>query len=247
MNSGYGKSIQKPIKTDTRFVRNDNFNHYASEHYHNIEKIEPVAGTFVKAQGDNGVWMVTLRKSLDKQFNNCLFGVSVLSMSKRIMNEVMCLAEDIGANIYYQDTDSMHIERSALSALAEEYRKVYNRELIGENIMGCFHNDFDALKDAYCTYHISLGKKMYYDTLTNDAGQTAEHFRMKGIPNDVIRHHADMYFNGSVKALYEYLYEEGNSIEFDLLATKVSFKMEKSGRILHKQSFKRRVKATAPM
>jgi hypothetical protein len=190
--------------------------------------------------------MITRRKSLDKQFNNCLFGVSVLSMSKRIMNEVMCLAEDIGATIYYQDTDSMHIERVGLEPLADEYRKVYNRELIGENIMGCFHNDFDALKDAYCTYHISLGKKMYYDELRNDAGESAEHFRMKGIPNDVIRHHADIHFNGSVKALYEYLYE-GNSIEFDLLATKVSFKMEKTGQILHKQSFKRRVKATAPL
>jgi len=31
-------------------------------------------------------------------------------MSKRIMNEVMCLAEDLGIEIYYTDTDSMHID-----------------------------------------------------------------------------------------------------------------------------------------
>lgn len=31
-------------------------------------------------------------------------------MSKRVMNEVMCLAEDNGIDIKYQDTDSMHIE-----------------------------------------------------------------------------------------------------------------------------------------
>lgn len=35
-------------------------------------------------------------------------------MSKRITNEVMCLALDIGCHIYYQDTDSMHIESASL-------------------------------------------------------------------------------------------------------------------------------------
>ena len=30
---------------------------------------------------------------------------------KRIINEVMCTAEDLFINIYYQDTDSMHIEK----------------------------------------------------------------------------------------------------------------------------------------
>ena len=36
-------------------------------------------------------------------------GVMILSISKRIMNEVICTAEDYGIEIYYQDTDSMHI------------------------------------------------------------------------------------------------------------------------------------------
>ena len=36
-------------------------------------------------------------------------GALILSMSKRIMNEVMCLAEDIGIDIYITDTDSMHL------------------------------------------------------------------------------------------------------------------------------------------
>ena len=74
------------------------------------------------------------------------------------MNEVMCLAEDMGIQIYYQDTDSIHIEHNKLELLSKEYRKIYNRELIGENIMGCFHNDFDELKDAYCVFHVSLEK-----------------------------------------------------------------------------------------
>ena len=207
MNSGYGKSIQKPIKTDIKFIQDNKFNHFAYEHYHNINTIRKIP--------DSKTWMIEINKQLNKQFNNCVFGVSVLSMSKRIMNEVMCLAEDLEIPIYYQDTDSMHIEHDKLTLLADEYKNKYNRDLIGENIMGRFHNDFDELPNAYCVFHVSLGKKMYYDELKNDKGEHAEHFRMKGIPNDVIIDYANKKFNGNVKALYMYLYN-GNSIEFNL-------------------------------
>jgi hypothetical protein len=33
------------------------------------------------------------------------------------MNEVMCLADDNNINIYYQDTDSMHITKSQVDTL----------------------------------------------------------------------------------------------------------------------------------
>ena len=42
-------------------------------------------------------------------------------MSKRIMNEVMCTAEDIGIDIMYQDTDSMHLYKDDLGPLREEF------------------------------------------------------------------------------------------------------------------------------
>jgi hypothetical protein len=237
MNSGYGKSIQKPIKTDTKYINDEKFNHYVYEHYNHINNIKKV--------DESNIWMVSINKQLEKQFNNCVFGVSVLSMSKRIMNEVMCLAEDLHINIYYQDTDSMHIERDKLPLLADKYQELYKRELIG-SIMGCFHNDFDELKDAYAVFHVSLGKKMYYDELTNDAGEHSEHYRMKGIPGDLIKEKAIEEFNGSVKELYIYLYN-GGELEFDLAATKIRFQMEKTGEILHKHEFKRKVKATAPI
>ena len=139
----------------------------------------------------------------------------------------------------------MHIEHDKLQQLWEAFHKKYNRELIGEDVICCFHNDFDELKDAFTTCHISLGNKMYYDELSNDNKQYAEHFRMKGIPNNVIKHYANKYFKGSVKELYEYLYE-ANEITFDLNAVAIRFVMEKTGEISHKNKFKRTVKATAP-
>ena len=72
------------------------------------------------------------------------------------MNEVMTLSEDLDIKIFYQDTDSMHIEKDKLKLLENEYLKVYNRELIGDK-MGQFHNDFDEVKDGYTTESIFLG------------------------------------------------------------------------------------------
>lgn len=238
MNSGYGKSIQKPIDNELKFIDESKIEHYLYEHWHNIRECLKIP--------ESNQYLIKLNKTVDKQFNNCVFGVSVLSMSKRIMNEVMTLAEDLGINIYYQDTDSMHIEHDKIELLAQEYKRIHNRELIGEDTIGRFHNDFDELKDAYTTLHISLGKKMYYDELTNDEGGHAEHFRMKGIPENVIRNHAKEFFNGSVKDLYEHLYK-GNEIIFDLNSTNIRFVMEKTGEIKHKNKFLRKVKATSPL
>ena len=61
----------------------------------------------------------------------------VLSMSKVIMNEVMCLAEDIDTpnepcKIYYTDTDSMHINSSGVNALTTAFYNKYGRELEGK-------------------------------------------------------------------------------------------------------------------
>ena len=237
MNSGYGKSIQKPIENELKYIPEEKIDHYVFEHWHNIQECRKIP--------HSKQYLVKISKIVDKQFNNCVFGVSVLSMSKRIMNEVMCLAEDLGINIYYQDTDSMHIEHDKIDILAKAFREKYGRDLIGEDTIGCFHNDFDELHDAFTTLHISLGKKMYYDELSNSHGEHAEHFRMKGIPNAVIIDHARKYFENSVKNHYEFLYE-GNEITFDLNSVAIRFDMQKTGEISHKNKFLRKIKATSP-
>ena len=90
-----------------------------------------------------------------------MFGASVLSMSKRIMNEIVCMAEDLGNNVYYQDTDSMHIEHDKIQQFSEAFQKKYNQEIIGEDFIGCFYNDFDELKDC-------LLRNMYHDSTISE-------------------------------------------------------------------------------
>ena len=42
-------------------------------------------------------------------FNYVHCGVEILSMSKRIMDKVFDVSNECGVKIYYQDTDSIHL------------------------------------------------------------------------------------------------------------------------------------------
>ena len=219
MNSAYGKLIQKPIKTDLKFKNTEtehkkyiNMNHNFIKEYSNICP---------------GKYVYTVQKNINKHFNMVHLGAQVLSMSKRIMNEVMCLADDLNINIYYQDTDSMHIDDHSIKTLSDEYKKLYNRDLIGES-MGQFHSDFSG--GNYATKSIFLGKKCYLDVL--DTGKL--HIRMKGISDNAI--HA----KGDVIETYEKLYK-GEAVEFDLCKGKAIFKHESNFQIKTLTEFKRKV------
>ena len=54
-------------------------------------------------------------------FNYVHCGVEILSMSKRIMNKVFSCADDLGIKIYYQDTDSIHLNYDEVPNIVEQY------------------------------------------------------------------------------------------------------------------------------
>lgn len=107
-----------------------------------------------------------------KSFNH--IGVLILSLSKRIMNEVICLAQDNNINVYYQDTDSIHIESKYLKKLANLYQEEYGRKLIGKTL-DQFHPDFEpcvckngeSCKETLSWLSIFNSKKNYVDVKFN--------------------------------------------------------------------------------
>ena len=159
------------------------------------------------------------------------------------MNEVMYTAEDLDIKIYYQDTDSMHIERSRLNDLATEFRRRFDRELIGKD-MGQFHNDFDEFADSWAYQSLFNGKKCYIDMLTDEHGAKAVHKRAKGITLTTLDKMAtDMYTSSSshdtaLFDLYNDLFEE-KPITFDLKQVRACFKNDKSRRVANCSSFTR--------
>jgi hypothetical protein len=169
------------------------------------------------------------------------------------MNEVMCLAEDKGIDIYYQDTDSMHTDTDSIKCLSEHFLKKYSRELIGKG-MGQFHSDFDSefldLKKVYSCETIILGKKCYIDKLTDGITMDSNgnlrydyHIRMKGMNRTGIDHRATEDYGGDIMGVYRDLHR-GIAIDFDLCGggKKITFDHQKNGSISSKTEFIRKLK-----
>ena len=188
MNSSYGKSYLKPIDTKTDYIKEKEKNEFIDRNYNYIKEFTELP---------NGQYKVKTIKTINDHFNNAHVGVEILSMSKRIMNEVMTTAEDLKIDMFITDTDSIHIDSTKIKILADKFKEIYCRDLIGTNL-GQFHTDFDVdgadNDNIVATKSIVLGKKCYYDFLQciNTDGKivNGEHIRMKGIPNSVILHRA---------------------------------------------------------
>jgi hypothetical protein len=254
LNSIYGKTILKPIETKVKLINKEKSDQYVYRNYNSIDKIEEVFGSkFVK---------VDEYKNINKHYNLVHLGVNILSMSKRIMNEVMCLAEDNSIEMYYQDTDSQHLKKDDIPKLSELYKNKFGRELIGKKL-GQFHSDFPTMdgSESYSEKSIFCGKKIYMDKLTNQNGCSGFMARMKGITSDVIGITANKLYPdlepveyknnlfypkwGIDKASLEQLFEDlfaGKTIEFDLCdSASPSFEMRSNYSITTKSSFIRKI------
>jgi len=215
MNSSYGKTILKPENSSISYTNtHDDFTAKIHRDYNLIKEI-----TTIKEDENYAINEFKLRESITNHRNIPQVGSSILSMSKRIMNEVMHLDESIP--IYYQDTDSMHIKLDDLSKLEESYNKKYERELVGGKL-GQFHNDFNdysrEYKATYADYTVIVGKKFYVDRVVckNKDGDIKKylHVRSKGLPAVCVTAKADE-LGISVLKLYENLIG-GEAYEFDL-------------------------------
>lgn len=243
MNNAYGKSIMKPIENEIKlFTKKDEFEVYIDRNYNWISSFNTFG---IK---DNK-YRVKVIKRLNDHFNICQVGVEILSMSKRIMNEVMTLSEDNNLKIYYQDTDSMHIEEKDIEILQQKFNEKYNRELIGKG-MGQFHSDFDlkGCYDVYASRSIFLGKKSYIDELKGIDKKTKEiktgyHIRMKGIPNSCIEYTSKLLGVNNPFELYQKLMN-GEQVSFDLTegGKKANFDFTKDYKIKTKTQFNRNIK-----
>ena len=211
MNSMYGKTILKPIETETVVKPEQDYHKYVSFNYNYIQSSIKV--------GDR--YYIKKIKAIINHFNYVHCGVEILSTSKRIMNEVMTLADDLGLSIWYQDTDSMHINYEEVELLAKEFKNKYNRDLIGDE-MSQFHIDFDlygACGEIYSNESYFLAKKVYIDKLESvdkDGNTiTGDHIRLKSVPTSCIKHTSNN-MNIQPMDMYKHLYCKGQQVKFDL-------------------------------
>jgi hypothetical protein len=250
MNSSYGKTIEKPHEKQTKFFNNkDDFLNYLDRHDNELI-------TAYKYDDEQDKYKGEFINDTSNHFNEPHIGGYILAMSKRIMNEVICTAEDLNLNIYYTDTDSIHIDEEHIEILEKEYKKRYNRELVGKNL-GQFHTDFTnefkinnkkiKVKNVYSKELLVLGKKAYIDILVGTGEEDGKeyenfHIRLKGVSGDAIKYTAEIN-NISILDIYKLLYD-GELVEFDLTAggSVPCFDFNKRYEISTKEKFIRNVK-----
>ena len=226
LNSAYGKTIIKPSYTTSTFT-----NAYKNIYNKETKEYERVKTTDIEDKiikrfntiknvielNENSYEFV--ESSPDFSYNRGHIGCGILSLSKRLINEVFGLANDNDFPIYYSDTDSIHMKYDDYPKLQELYRNKFNREMDG-NQLGQFHADFNldgAVSDIHSVGLIVLGKKSYIDKIIgyDKDGKLVEgfHYRMKGITKEGIIDTSKKY--GGLYQLYQKL-AKGTSIEITL-------------------------------
>jgi hypothetical protein len=217
LNAGYGRTIMKEQDTEDKYFNSQAaaFKYMSRNHNSAMES---------RQLYNDKKYIVKMRHEIYNHKNCCHIGSMILSMSKRIMNEVMCTAEDLGIEIFYQDTDSMHMYDEDILKLSKVYNEKYGRELIGE-MLGQFHTDFKMKVKNVGTINshlcVMLGKKCYIDVLKGDKSDVIEcHSRLKGVSNKSVIYTANKLYGHGTEVLnmihlYKDLYD-GKTIEFDL-------------------------------
>jgi len=221
LNSSYGKTIMKKTNSKIKILKA------------NQNSIDPITKKWVKSENElfksyiyNNFNTIKSHRKLnqnnyevekihsDDSYNRGHIGCSILSMSKRIMNELFDVANDLDKPIYYTDTDSLHCNYEDIPAIETEYEKRYNKELTGKQLEQ-FHTDFNlegACSEIYASKSIFLGKKSYIDALEskdiNGKKIKGFHIRLKGITVEGLEHCAKQYSKKNEKPLYFSLYNE---------------------------------------
>jgi hypothetical protein len=207
MNSSYGKQASKLTNTTEVIVKNDILNNYIYKNYHNINVIEKISEY-------NSILEIF---QPDGSFGYTPNGVMILSMSKRMMNEIFNICDENKYPIYYTDTDSMQLNKKDIPLIARIYKDRYGVELIGD-MTEQFHSDFKLNgsdgkpinpEHVISTKAIFLGKKCYINKLEGIDSKGVKcyglHYRMKGIPDKALINHCNVNYGGDIFKCYENL------------------------------------------
>jgi len=222
MNSIYGKTAMKRSDSKITYIPSENFDEYLYQNFGTVKEISNINHPQVRVT----------QSDYDNSFSLNHVAVSVLSTSKRIMNEVFHCMDECKMPMYYTDTDSIHMLDKDVKPLSGKFTELYGKELIGKSL-GQFHTDFEMkdpygekCKDVHSVYNITLGPKSYFDVLKGEylgkdsqrEIQMGTHIRLKGITEAGIHKKLLEYGDDmikSAKALFNDL-KNGKEIEFIL-------------------------------
>jgi hypothetical protein len=225
LNSSYGKLIERIYRTNKVLCKGQGeYNKQVLNHLDYLIKGTPQI---------NGTDLYELEFYSEKMHLEARaphIGSEILAMSKRIMNEVMVLCEDLGIPIYYQDTDSCHMETKNLDLLISQYKQLYGRDLLGANLgqfaidnadQGDYEDEKRRIIDKSTMWvdeAIYISPKVYWENLIGLNGyqelSRCDYFRCKSVPRECFYYYTDQK-GLSIKDQYLQI-KQGQPIEYDL-------------------------------
>jgi hypothetical protein len=229
LNSIYGKNMQLSTPYTYKCVPVSKKKFYETKHYHRISSSETIGKTTVFKEHANSYYNA----------NNIHIACMILEMSKRIMHEIMDIADEKGIVILYTDTDSLHIVNDkddngeyAYDKLCKEFKARYGRDLEG-NRLGQFHNDFkmDNCENVRALKGYIIAKKVYayYLEGTHKLRPDEKHYKwdytFKGVNKEAVEEQIAL-LGGDPEDLFKALISGYIPIDFNLCAGgKASFDM----------------------
>ena len=165
MNSIYGQTIRKDIEEEylckTKYWMETEYDERVKDYW----KL-PNGNYFVKLVMDEGVDNdVEEKNTMPSQL-----GAFILSNSKRIMNNFIRVIDGFKTNnVYYQDTDSLYIEK-------KHWELLNNKGLVGNDLLQG-KNDFNK---GGIFYSLFLTPKVKYCLTINEYGIVEERKTFKG-------------------------------------------------------------------
>lgn len=208
----YGKTQAQKVLKKNVIVDDDRKENYVANNFDNILRCK---------QLNDRQWNIEM-DSIDNTYNMCHVSSIILSYSKRIMNELYNIANTNNCPLYYSDTDSIHCNLDDIKTIETEYKKKYNKVLIG-NQLEQFNNDFkmdNAVSEIYSTKSIFIAPKTYVDNIVSTDADGKEisdtYYRLKGVNKQGMEHYAKTHHNGDIFKVYENELAQGRLAEFCL-------------------------------
>lgn len=260
MNSGYGRLLMAAPDSNYHFVEGkDNIHRYIARHSCTTKEASFIRPDFA---------VVERRKGVQDFYNASPLGAMVLSMSKRIMNRVMVLYEDLFEEkrlgdkfcMFYQDTDSIHLAQDHVDPLFRAYTKKYGQKIlvkpgeeetdftISKKELGAFCSDFESVPGytpPASEVFVGVMKKVYVDCMSckplKDEGDIGRKETYHARMKGIPKKCVDSVAEHGGITLYE-MYKTifiGYPITFDLAKYSVRFEMGKDFSVSTNTSFKR--------
>ena len=231
-NSCYGKLNEHYHEDEVKYMPKEKFSTYLINQTHRISEFNEL---------DNGIIRVKSIKKITDSYSAPHLSSQILSLSKAIMNDLFIIGKkfNILDQFYYTDTDSLHIDNSAINIIEREFLKMNGYPLLG-NDLGQFKSDFEIdgyegvsvndelSKELRSKELIVLGKKTYIDVLHNPLDEfVGYHIRCKGVKSDALKVHCKLKDISEVE-LYRNLLDPNHSEKIELYyGVNQGFKKEK--------------------